>query len=187
MKLKVWNCFRFPMLLTLLFQPEMLHLELALWVIPLQSYFAVVFSLLNRFGKRFFWGQSIVFAYFIQFLFIGDVKVQSSKPQVLLANLYKCIKLPLLVSSCFSIMSLPQLGLDIDVSSMKALRAGRVLRPLKLVSGIPSMFFFILLCKAWVIRSWKNSWIFLLEQPLGDLNNIVLQLWCMVSVKFISE
>jgi len=37
------------------------------------------------------------------------------------------------------IMSLPQLRLNVDVSSMKALRAGRVLRPLKLVSGIPSL------------------------------------------------
>ena len=175
MKLKVRNCFRFPMLQTLLFQPEiLLHLEFVLRVTSLQSYFAVVFSLLNRFGKGCFWGQSIVFAYFIQFLSIGDVKVQSSKPQVLLGNLCKCIKLPLLVSYCFSIMSLPQLGLDIDVSSMKALRAGRVLRPLKLVSGIPSMFLFNLLCKAWVIRSWKNSWILLLEQPLADFNNIVL-------------
>lgn len=37
------------------------------------------------------------------------------------------------------IMSLPMLGLNIDASSLKALRAGRVLRPLKLVSGIPSL------------------------------------------------
>jgi len=37
------------------------------------------------------------------------------------------------------IISLPQLKLNIDASSIKALRAGRVLRPLKLVSGIPSM------------------------------------------------
>ena len=37
-----------------------------------------------------------------------------------------------------SIISLPELKLNIDASSIKALRAGRVLRPLKLVSGIPS-------------------------------------------------
>ena len=38
------------------------------------------------------------------------------------------------------IISLPELKLNIDASSIKALRAGRVLRPLKLVSGIPSRF-----------------------------------------------
>eukprot|EP00111_Clytia_hemisphaerica_P002564 TCONS_00007303-protein len=37
------------------------------------------------------------------------------------------------------IMSLPYLNLDIDANALKALRAGRVLRPLKLVSGIPSL------------------------------------------------
>eukprot|EP00795_Rhopilema_esculentum_P010830 gene10830-19646_t len=37
------------------------------------------------------------------------------------------------------IISLPELKLNIDASSIKALRAGRVLRPLKLVSGIPSL------------------------------------------------
>ena len=40
----------------------------------------------------------------------------------------------------FRIISLPELKLNIDAGSIKALRAGRVLRPLKLVSGIPSMF-----------------------------------------------
>ena len=35
-------------------------------------------------------------------------------------------------------MSLPELQSGIDAGSLKALRAARVLRPLKLVSGIPS-------------------------------------------------
>jgi len=43
-------------------------------------------------------------------------------------------------------MSLPILGLRIDANSLKALRAGRVLRPLKLVSGIPSKLFFVHSC-----------------------------------------
>lgn len=36
-------------------------------------------------------------------------------------------------------MSLPELQLNINAGSLKALRAARVLRPLKLVSGIPSL------------------------------------------------
>lgn len=36
-------------------------------------------------------------------------------------------------------MSLPELKIGINAGSLKALRAARVLRPLKLVSGIPSM------------------------------------------------
>lgn len=36
------------------------------------------------------------------------------------------------------LLSLPELNIGIDAGSLKALRAARVLRPLKLVSGIPS-------------------------------------------------
>jgi len=39
-----------------------------------------------------------------------------------------------------SLLSLPQLNVGIDAGSLKALRAARVLRPLKLVSGIPSKY-----------------------------------------------
>ncbi|XP_047134676.1 voltage-dependent N-type calcium channel subunit alpha-1B isoform X1 [Hydra vulgaris] len=37
------------------------------------------------------------------------------------------------------IISLPEVDIEFDAGSIKALRAGRVLRPLKLVSGIPSL------------------------------------------------
>ena len=40
--------------------------------------------------------------------------------------------------SLCSFISLPELKLGINAGSLKALRAARVLRPLKLVSGIPS-------------------------------------------------
>ena len=39
-------------------------------------------------------------------------------------------------------MSLPELNININAGSLKALRAARVLRPLKLVSGIPSKLMF---------------------------------------------
>jgi hypothetical protein len=46
-------------------------------------------------------------------------------------------------------MSVPELKIGINAGSLKALRAARVLRPLKLVSGIPSkcsIQVFVLFC-----------------------------------------
>ena len=42
----------------------------------------------------------------------------------------------------YSIMGLPSVGMAENAGPMKVIKAARVLRPLKLVSGVPSRFYY---------------------------------------------
>ena len=55
----------------------------------------------------------------------------------------------------FSIMGLPSVGMGENAGPMKVVKAARVLRPLKLVSGVPSKLYFLKIEIVLVFNHWN--------------------------------